>query len=110
MSYIKDTRGNVVGYFSYTGTVSDTSERSRGRVDWKGSVYDTSDWCVGRVSSIGRVVDGSDEFAGKVEGSTVYDGRGYVVASVDAATSDPDPFAVTEAQRAGAGLLLLLTK
>ncbi|GGX66226.1 5-fold beta-flower protein [Streptomyces anandii] len=110
MSYLKDTYGSVIGHFTSSGTVTDTGERSVGRVDWKGAVYDNAEWCVGSVSSIGRVVDGNGDFAGKVEGNTVYGSSGDTVGYVDAETYNLDPYAVTDAQRAGAGLLLLLKK
>ncbi|WP_327722336.1 hypothetical protein OG381_48365 [Streptomyces sp. NBC_00490] len=111
MGRIIDARDNAIGNYSSSGVVSDSSGRTLGHVDWRGVVYTAKkrDWSIGKVNDDGTVVTSYYKPVGRISGTTVYDKSESAVGRVTDDTDNPDPATgVTDAQRAGAGLLMLL--
>ncbi|WP_146046308.1 hypothetical protein [Streptomyces cahuitamycinicus] len=111
MGRIVDTRDNTIGNYSSSGVVSDSSGRTLGHVDWRGVVYTAKkhDWSIGKVNLDGSVVTSWDKPVDRISGTTVYDKSDSAIGRVTDDTHNPDPATgVTDAQRAGAGLLMLL--
>jgi hypothetical protein len=108
-----NTRGDKIGHVDFSGgRVTDSYGRYAGKVMTygSGSIEDAEGWRRGEVSMSGTVDDNNSRTVGRVSGTSVYDGNGYSVGSVDAQTRTTWATGITDAHKAGGALLLLILK